>query len=172
MHFKMTSPYKTFIRSLSNNDINNLYQGKLCLCVNDNEYILCDSGLSLQSTALLTEFTHNLLHNQELILKDLYQTYPLCKDEFYFQARQLFEQHGPAQFCQQSLSTDNMALMIDDHELIAIDSNDPRNQYGYYFSHPSIIDKEQATVLVNEWLNSGEAYNDYRVKTHCRYICK
>jgi len=65
-----------------------------------------------------------------------------------------------------------MALMINGYDLIAIDCNDPRHPYGYYYTHPENIDNDNARALVNQWLNSGEAYNDYRVKTHCRYICK
>ena len=62
--------------------------------------------------------------------------------------------------------------MIDGSFLTAVAPEDVRSLYGYYCEGDQVLPADAASAAVLEWLNEGIAYEDYRVKTHCRYICK
>ena len=167
----MNSPYMKFISGLSDADLQKLQTHDLMISINDEHYLLADNGFNIPDTIKTTDLKTYLYNNQNNILKMLYQTQPLCKDEFNYQAMQFFKYHGAEKFCHYKNNTNNLALMIENEKLITVSRDDPRNQYGYFYTHQSLIDDNMASKLVLQWLDSGSAYNDYRVKTHCRYIC-
>ena len=89
--------------------------------------------------------------------------------EFDYQAEELLSANGAVLFCRHDGNADNWALMIDDWRLIAVGPDDVRSQYGYFCETEDWGDEAQVEGLVMKWLNSGQAYEDYLSKTHCRY---
>lgn len=62
--------------------------------------------------------------------------------------------------------------MIDGSRLIAVDADDVCSKYGYFCESHSLLTEAEAKKTTLKWLENGDAYEDYRVKTHCRYICR
>jgi len=167
----MNSPFQQFKKNLTNEELQKLHTDELRIGVNDNHYRLTTKGTILKSTDTQSNLKKLLSENQDQILKEPYQSHPLCKDEFNYQATQLLNNHSAENYCKYESNPNHISLMIDNERLISIVQDDPRNQYGYFYNHHSIVDDNEALRLVTKWINSGLAYEDYRVKTHCRYIC-
>ncbi|MDH5394312.1 MAG: hypothetical protein OEY11_14085 [Gammaproteobacteria bacterium] len=167
----MSSPFQQFINQLSAADLDKLASGELSIGADDQNYRLTEPDEKLLFEATQQNIKQCLHQQQTIILKQLYKTQALCKAEFNYQARQLFDQHGAENFCQHQNNTNQLALMIDKEKLIAIGKNDARHQYAYYYSNDEALGKKEACEQVRQWLDSGMAYDDYRVKTHCMYLC-
>jgi len=87
---------------------------------------------------------------QDQILIELYQSYPLCNDEFNYQTTQLLNNHGAENHCKCEDKPNHLSLMIENERLISIDQDDPRNQYGHFYNHHSIVDDNEALRLVTK----------------------
>ena len=168
------NPFEQFLNTLSTDNINKLATGTLRLSVDDINYTTSPEGIDVLD--LLSgdnaDTKETLIKNQETILTQLYATLPLCRKEFDYQAHQLINKHHPESYCKHANSQNSRALFIEGNQLISVESNDSRHKYGYYCEHHDQLQKENAIMNVMTWLESGQAYDDYRVKTHCRYICR
>ncbi|MDH5517833.1 MAG: hypothetical protein OEY36_08450 [Gammaproteobacteria bacterium] len=167
------NPFQEFLNTLSDETLSDLESGKLHISVDDNSYITSTSGVSIsQYQKNISENIKQLLiDNQDSILQQLYKTYPLCRKEFDFQAQQLIMQSQAESFCSHGSMPNKQALFIDGNFLAVVGSTDARYKYGYYCQHEDNLNQQEAKQAVIKWLESGQAYEDYRVKTHCRYIC-
>lgn len=165
------TPFQQFINNISHDDLQRLSTAEVAIGCDDNNYCLLAEGVILADIPDNPDeiVAHLLAHEQE-ILQQLYVTQPLCREEFDHQAKQLIEEQGPERFYR---SGDNSwALMIDGSFLTAVPPEDVRSQYGYYCEGDTPLSAESANSAVYNWIKTGDAYEDYRVKTHCRYICQ
>lgn len=165
------SPFQRFINNLSDDDLPRLSKGEAAVWCDDNTYRLARHGIVQENmpTNPDTVRSYLLAHERE-ILERLYQTQPLCREEFDYQAEALLQEHGADKFYRHA--DNSWAMMIDGSLLTAVPPEDVRSQYGYYCEGDEPLPTADASETVKQWLKTGIAYEDYRVKTHCRYICR
>lgn len=164
------SPYQKFIKHLSDAEVQQLIHGQAAIGCNDQHYLLVTTWTMPEALANDNNAAREQLQAQEYkLLERLYQSQPLCREEFDYQATQLLQQHGAGQFYHQGDCS--WALMIDGSFLVAVPPDDVRSQYGYCCEGDHALVEDDAIKAVMRWLHDGTAYEDYRVKTHCRYIC-
>ena len=169
--FKLAmSPYQLFVSALNDDELTLLARGDMGMGCDFDSYRLEENGQKPFSSVPAIEQTRELLiEAEESILAKLYATRPLCRSEFNHQATELLNMHGATSFCRHGGNRSNWALMIDEWQLIAVNSDDVRCQYGYFCEAEKSLDDPDVAAQVMRWLESGEAYDDYRSKTHCRY---
>ena len=164
------SPYQQFIRILSDDEIKRIGKGVAGISCDARDYRLVDgASLSLVAKPAGVGDRKWLIDSESQVLEALYGQRALCRAEFDYQATELLMAHGISLFCCHPANRGNMALMIDEWRLIAVGPDDVRSQYGYFCEAAKVLDNAGAESRVMRWLNSGEAYDDYRSKTHCRY---
>lgn len=163
------SPYQRFIDSLSDDEVAQIRSGEMGIACDAHDYRLVAGGVPVTGHRPNGEVREWLRESESQVLATLYAERALCHAEFDHQAGELFAQHGAALFCRHQGNQNNMALMIDEWQLIAVGPEDVRSQYGYFCEAQEALDNNAAEMRVMQWLKSGEAYNDYRSKTHCRY---
>ena len=175
------TPFQQFIQSCSDSELARLKAGSLAISCNDNIYQTATNGINIATLScasnattpeLITQDIKQYLNlNEAAILNALYQTRPLCQDEFNFQAQQLFARYGAENFCHHLNNLSHKSLMIDQASLISVNKNDARSQYGYYCECNKKLSTTEAKQTTLQWLLSAQAYEDYREKTYCRYTC-
>lgn len=79
--------------------------------------------------------------------------------------------NSPNSFSHHTTKNNKRALMIEGATLIVVEENDVRLKYGYFHNQTNNLSKEETHQAVINWIASDQAYDDYRVKTHCLYIC-
>ena len=164
------SPYQKFISSLNDLEIEQLARGNTGIGCNYDNYCLTDSKTTAVFLApVQDQARQQIIDAENQVLEQLYTQQPLCRAEFEYRARQLLESVGAEKFCRHPGQPDNWALMIDGHQLVAIGPDDARNPYGYFCETEEAVNDAKAASLVIHWLESHEAYDDYRSKTVCRY---
>lgn len=163
-------PFAEFINNLSDNELASLATGQSKLSVNYNDFLLSREGIYL-SQYNENNLKRKLIDNQQSILEQLHKIQPLSCKEFNFQAIQLIMNNSPNSFSHHSTKNNKRALMIVGDILIVVEENDVRLQYGYFYNQTNYLSKEETHQAVIDWVDSGQAYDDYRVKTHCLYIC-
>lgn len=164
------SPYQRFVDNLSDEQLELIMRGELGIGCNDENYCLVEKGYFPLEEAIDEDNVRSILRdNEDEVLSQLYRNQPLCRAEFDYQAVKLIEVHGAAHFCHDSNNPRGWALMIDEANLIAVGPDDVRSQYGYFCECDSLMWEKEAAAKVMKWLESGDAYNDYRSKTTCRY---
>lgn len=168
------TPYQHFIQQLDANSLWQLSTGEMGISCQESRYVLAAEGTKPPPpTQSLTETAHIrqwLLEQENAVQAALFSDLPLCRGEFDFQARKLLTEFGAEHFYRSDDSS--WALMIDDWKLIAVPPSDVRSRYGYYCEGDETLDGKSASVRVWQWLDSGEAFEDYSAKTHCRYFCR
>lgn len=164
------SPYQAFIQSLSDDDLSALLDGKLSIGCDASAYRLQAQGVApFDGINGATHTRDGLLALEESVLVRLFSQRPLCREEFDYQAAVLLSAHGAERFLRRECQQGHWALMIDVWRLIAVGPEDVRSQYGYFCNVEGPLNDVEAESHVMRWLKSGEAYDDYRSKTHCRY---
>ena len=164
------SPFQQFINSLSDEEISQIARGDSSISCNEEDYCLSQrTTSSLFSNLTPNNVKEQIIEMESQLLEELYSQRPLCRSEFEYQAMNLLEKEGIEKFCQHKDQPEHWSLMIDNHHLIAISPEDPRNQYGYFCETAQNLNKDQAESIVMKWLKSHEAYDDYRSKTVCKY---
>jgi hypothetical protein len=166
------SPFQRFIANLSDKQLASVLDGSYGIGCSDNDYCLVEGeGVAVDGTESVAELRSELSENEKEVLHQLYRNRPLCRAEFDHQARRLLREHGAANFCRHPGNASSWALMIDDSGLVAVGPEDVRSQYGYYCEGDNSQECDDAAAKVMRWLESGQAYEDYRSKTTCRYSC-
>lgn len=164
------SPYQQLITTLSDEDILRISRGESGISCDAHDYLLLEgTGVSPEARPAPGAERQWLLDSEAYVLEALYSQRALCRSEFDYQTAALLATHGAARFCRHPGNRNNMALMIDAWRLVAVGSEDVRCQYGYFCQADEALDEAAAEGRVMHWLHSGEAYDDYRSKTHCRY---
>ncbi len=166
----MSSPYRQFIATLTDSDILRIVEGELSIGCGDQGYgLIKGEVIAFKGPLPVGQARGRLLEMELELLEKWFLQRPLCRVEFDYQALGLLTQMGAERFCRHAKHRDNWALMIDDWRLVAVGPEDVRSQYGYFCEVSREISEEVAASKVMDWLRSGEAYEDYRSKTHCRY---
>jgi len=165
------NPFQEFIESLTEDNLANLISGSQCINVDDNNYLLSPDGVNLTQYANKKNVRQMLIDKQFLIKQALYKENPLCRKEFDYQAHLLIMKTQPESFCHHASKLNEQALIIDGSVLITVKPSDARHKYGYCSQQDKNLTDDEAREAVFRWIKSGEAYSDYRVKTHCLYIC-
>ncbi len=164
------SPYQQFVRSLSDDEIARIIAGELGISCDAHDYHLLErGGLSPATKPAQVAERQWLIASELQLLEALYHQRALCRAEFDYQAAELMAEHGLARFCRRPGNRNNMALMIDEWRVIAVEPEDVRSQYGYFCEADEALDEAVAGEQAIRWLKSGDAYDSYRAKTHCRY---
>jgi hypothetical protein len=164
------SPYQQFIDALKKDELRLLMSGIAGIGCDDSGYCLTDAAAPLFDRPPSSEEARALLKKRERqILSQWFSQRPLCRVEFDYQAKELLSAQGAARFCRHDGNKNNRALMIDEWRLIAVGPDDVRSRYGYFCEEGGELDEKTSGERVMKWLKSGEAYDDYRTKTHCRY---
>jgi hypothetical protein len=164
------SPYQQFIRALSDAQLAQLARGGTGIGCDAEHYRLAAEGcLPFDGTVAPAEVRALLSAGEQAVLTCVYATQPLCRAEFDYQAESLLATQGAAQFCHHPGNRQGLALMIDGAYLVAVGPGDVRSRYGYFCECDEKMSEEQAAARARAWLASGEAYDDYRGKTTCRY---
>lgn len=166
------TPFLSFVDQISDTDLTLIFDGKLGISCDDNSYRLSEKGVRPIPSTQAGLLREQLKAQERALLGELYKSLPLCRAEFDYQARRLLESNGAHLFCQHPAKPNNWALMIEDGALIAVEPEDVRSQYGYFYESTDTLSENDALSAVEKWLGSGQAYEDYRVKTHCTYICR
>lgn len=144
--------------------------GELSIGCTEGGYgLVKGEAIRFEGTPLPEQAREQLIAREKEILEKWFLQRPLCRVEFDHQASQLFTEVGAERFCRHAEKLGNWALMIDNWSLVAVGPEDVRNQYGYFCEASGELSEAEASSRVREWLQSGEAYEDYRSKTHCRY---
>jgi len=166
------TPFQLFIEQCDSEDLTQLLSGETGIGCNDTDYLLDKQGIALNKLDIDgLQTKDDILKIEQEILTSLYQTHPLCRSEFDYQAQQLFIKNPPEKFCSHPDNPKHLALMIEGTQLVTVDFNDARNQYGYFCEQNKALDLAKARQLVMKWSSTGEAYETYRAKTYCRYNC-
>lgn len=171
------TPFQQFIQHCSESELARLKAGILTISCNDNAYQTAADGINITTLSgttpeLITQDIKQYLSlNEAPILYALYQNHPLCRDEFDFQAQQLFAKYGAENFCHHLNNLSHRSLMIEQSSLISVNKNDARSQYGYFYECNKKLSISEAKQAALQWLQSAQAYEDYREKTYCRYTC-
>jgi hypothetical protein len=164
------SPYQQFVCSLSDDEVTRILTGEVGISCDAHDYHLIEGGgLSPDTKPAQGAERKWLIESEPQVLEALYSQRALCRAEFDYQAAELMAEHGVGRFSRHPGNRNNMALMIDEWRLIAVGPEDVRSQYGYFCEADESIDEAVAGVRVMRWLKSGDAYDSYRSKTHCRY---
>jgi hypothetical protein len=164
------SPYQQFVDELTDEQVLHLLRGETGMACDERRYCLSDEGVKCESVEADQGEGRTLLRQREsALLAQLYRSQPLCRAEFEYQAVYLLEEHGAERFCRHPDNPDHWALMIDEARLVAVGPGDVRSRYGYFCECEDVLSAVEAAARVSAWLASGEAYEDYRTKTTCRY---
>ena len=159
------SPFQQLMFALTEEVFEQLTRGELGLACDETGYHLVPAGMPLPRGANRAQ----IVAQEQPLLAQFYSKAPLGRAEFDYQADRLIAEQGVARFCRHAGNLGHWALMIDDWGLIAVGPEDVRSQYGYYCEADGWPDEAGAEASVLQWLKSGQAYEDYRSKTHCRY---
>jgi hypothetical protein len=62
-------------------------------------------------------------------------------------------------------------LFVDGGEVIAECADSPRHRYGVFCELESTLSEHAIEEQVRQWLERGEAYEDYLGMNVCRYNC-
>ncbi len=170
--------FKDQLEALTPDDWEKLYQGDVLEMVADTTVrvsqtetpytIFTHDAFDAESATILKD---RVIKNAEDILQRYYRIHPLTEEGFNTQAESLFEQYGASSFAALLGQRAGHSLFVDQGEVIAVTSKDPRHPYGVYKE----LDKTHAGAKIDEivqtWLKTGQAYKDYRGMNVCRYNC-
>lgn len=96
----------------------------------------------------------------------------LSPSEFNQQVETLLTTHGAASFAAVTGTYPRHTLFIAGDRVIAESADSPRHRYGTFCELDSTLNDEALTAYVWEWLNSGDAHEQYLGMNVCRYNCQ
>ena len=96
---------------------------------------------------------------------------PLEKDDFNRQVRALIAKHGPEAFAALPGQYPQYTLFVEGDRVIAEGADSPKHRYGVFFERPARLTDEALAAALEEWLESGEAFDHYMSMNVCRYNC-
>jgi hypothetical protein len=105
------------------------------------------------------------------LLNNYYRTHPLTLAGFIHQAEQLIEDLGAATFAAADGDLPKYTLFVDGGEVVAEAADSPRHRYGVYCALEQALPATDIEKHVQQWLERGEAYEEYLGMNVCRYNC-
>ncbi len=170
--------FKKQLNTLSDSDWENLFQGSVLNMLSDEKikvttekspYMILN-GTDFSSTSPM-ELKQKVMEQQDSIFNKYYQTHPLTEEYFNKQAKQLIKKYGAASFVASEGLRSQRTFFIENGEVIAESATSPKYPYGVYFELDKKVTDKDLTELVNNWIQSNKAYQDYGGMNICRYNC-
>ena len=113
-----------------------------------------------------------IINQADAILANYYLTHPLSAGDFNAQVKQLVNQLGASQFIASWPHTARYTLFVEGGSVIAEQSDSPRHRYGIFMERNEGNPANDDARSVFEWLESGQAYQEYLSSNCCRYSCR
>lgn len=118
----------------------------------------------------VNELKDKVLEHAEALLAEYYRKHPLTKKGFYHKA--LSAVKGKEQdFAAASRENPNCTLFVEGGEVVVEDQDSPRHPYGVYCELPANTPQDAIPGIVQQWLESGDAHENYLEMNVCRYFC-
>lgn len=95
----------------------------------------------------------------------------LSQSNFNQQVAQLFALHGSAAFAAPSGHYPQYTLFVEEETVVAESASSPRHRYGAFCELNKPLTGAALEKQVQQWLESGEAYELYIGMNVCRYDC-
>jgi hypothetical protein len=119
----------------------------------------------------ITALRCETLKNAEKLLTNFYLTHALTARGFRYQVEGLFEIHGPCAFATVQDALPDRTLFVEGGEVIAEGAGSPRHRYGVYCELDHDMDQQTCEAFVRQWLECGDAHEQYLGMNVCRYNC-
>lgn len=173
-----TSLLVTLLDTLSTADWQTLLSGGKLHIINDHAL-----QVSMDDTAhimiqgadfdvtTVAELKQQIIERADSLLADYYSTYPLSEKGFNRQVQALVKQHGCHAFVALAGRHSELSLFVDYGEVIDVSVFSPKHPYGVFMVLDEPLPKEKISSVFNQWLLSGEAYQQYLGMNVCRYQC-
>lgn len=181
-----TEQFKECVRALTLDELNLLGTGK-SLCMEEDKTLTI--GSDSDANRIITDASNlnsnpeslreQLLEQADELVTQFYRTHPLTKTGFNQQVRLLVQQYGAEQFAAVGGQRAKRTLFVDVGEVLAEKQGEPRYPYGSYFQFSpgksfeftSGNGNSSIENLVVDWIDNGEAYEQYLSMNVCRYNC-
>ena len=95
----------------------------------------------------------------------------LSQADFSQQVQALIAEYGVAAFVAPLGQYPQYTLFVDGETVVAEVSSSPRHRYGGFCELSNSLKGGDLDRYVQQWLNSGEAYQLYLSMNVCRYDC-
>ncbi len=117
------------------------------------------------------ELKEQIMNNAEQILNNYYLDHALTAEGFRYQVERLFVIHGICAFAAAQDCLPDRTLFVEGGEVIAEHAESPRHRYGVYCELDHDMSGEECEVYIRQWLEQGEAHEQYLGMNVCRYNC-
>jgi len=117
------------------------------------------------------ELRRILKANAGEIIDAYYQSHPLSWMGFDRQVKGLCEQYGYHMFTATPGQRAEKTLFVEQGTVVVLDREDPRHIYGVYCEIAKSVNNEDIKPAVEQWIESGQAYDGYLSMNVCRYNC-
>jgi len=96
---------------------------------------------------------------------------PPAQADFNALVDDLIIRYGAESFCAVDGQLPAYTLFVDGEEIIAVSKESPRHPYGVYCQISAGLSSREIHDYLNQWLQSGEAYDQFLAMNVCRYNC-
>jgi hypothetical protein len=166
------------LKQLHDSDWQSVFEGQAVLMIDDLRLGIgpADAANVILDTASEGGSDVNALKlasiaNAAELLNNYYLTHPLTLPGFNHQAGRLIATHGAPAFAAPDGALPKFTLFVDGGEVIAECADSPRHRYGVFCELESALSEHAIEAQVRQWLERGEAYEDYLGMNVCRYNC-
>lgn len=172
------SLFITLLNTLSTADWQSLLEGGKLQIIDD-----CTLQVSMEDTAqtiidgadfsvaTIAMLKQQVIEQADTLLADYYRMHPLSEKGFNRQVQALVKLHGDHAFVALFGQCADLTLFVEGGEVIAESADSPRHPYGVFMELDQQLPKDKIAAVVNQWLFSGEAYQQYIGMNVCRYQC-
>lgn len=112
-----------------------------------------------------------VLEQADFILETYFTDHPLTSADFNQQIQQLVDEFGARSFMATYPNTPDRTIFVEGGIVIAEQPDSPRHRYGIFLEIDNETDLHNENLL-QKWLNSGQAYQEYLSSNCCRYSCR
>lgn len=113
-----------------------------------------------------------VLEHAESILEIYFTSHPLTANDFKRQVEQLIQQFSASSFMAIYPNTADCTIFVEAGLVVAEQSDSPRHRYGIFLQLDTKAAGQDDERLLQLWLESGQAYQEYLSSNCCRYSCR
>ena len=96
---------------------------------------------------------------------------PPSLEDFNTQVETLITRLGAGAFCTTEGQSPDYSLFVEEDRVIAEPRTEPRHAYGLFCTVKAGLSESEMGLLMEKWLQSGEAYQEFLAMNVCRYNC-
>ena len=166
------------VQAMSDEDLQSLQTGDRLYLHNDHELMV---GAEHKAARLNVELGEDaatpqtirqaLVDQAESLIEQHYRENPLSQPGFNQQVLRLVQEHGAENFAAGSGQRARYTLFVEGGEILRQQAGDARYPYGSFLELHKEFDAAERAKLVIDWIESGEAYQQYLSMNVCRYNC-